>query len=245
MSNYRIILAGQSNALPITDTFDVPNGYKGIVQAWTWCSYSPGVPAYRRSPWQGIRRPKGTNVNRNFAGVDMAIAKRLVDLGHSCHVIQCAQGGTTMATDWLPTTGPMYVTLLAEIAAATASTRCPANPGAANTIFVWIQGEGDCHLGGAAVTNWGTRFASLMTGVRGVVGAACKVVMVQLNSNYNNSGDNPTALRAVQATAAGADPHCAMVDPSSLSLLGDGAHYGQTNSLALGVLIADAALTIT
>lgn len=241
MKRVWLVIAGQSLMLPITDTDNVPASYlENQWNAWTWLGGNYGVPplSFRRSPWRPVRRPKGPPTYPNLVGCDAAMTKQLSLLGAQGNVLQVAFGATSLATNWLPPAGPMFVQLQDEVAASLASSAClvqPTDP----VLFMWDQGQTDALVFGDSII-YGANLATFTAAVRALFAPrTVYFVIFQLSTNAVNPvlsapPLNVAAIRAAQAAfVAGDGGLSALVDDSAFPTT-DGIHLTEAGSIAQG-----------
>lgn len=244
LGGIRIAIGGQSNAVATTpERVATDAKYRTVegVPAWITTRFSAASfdVRYKRTPWATMTQRKSYSLtfnsitSRNWPGAPEAMAWKLRDLGHTPHVVQFAEGGSSLAQDWAPVAGFKrdYERLTWEWTQALASPLCPTNPGAARTVLVWIQGEEDAGNATFAANyqaNWDTFIAAFRTHV-GI--PALKVVMVKLNVNC--TATHTATVRTAQAAIAAADANVTLVDVDDLPLW-DGFHYAIANAETMG-----------
>lgn len=250
LGGIKVIWAGQSNAVATTpERVATDAKYTAVagVPAWITTRFSASSldVRYKRTPFATMTSRKSypltfnSITSRNWPGAPEAAMWKLRDLGHSPHIIQFAEGGSSLAQDWDPTPGFKrdYERLTWEYTQAIASRRCPANPGSARTVLVWIQGEEDAAsalFSAAYQVNWAAFIAALRTYV-GI--AALKVVMVKLNTGCVAA--NTAAVRTAMDAIDAADANVSLVSVDDLSLW-DGFHYHVADAETMGLRIATA-----
>lgn len=247
----REIFSGQSNAVSQTDTraTTAALALQPDVPAWIYERYSYlSDMRQKRLPWGCARKEKGYPVtytplinSRDWPGAELACVRRLADVhGRKPHMIQVADGATSLATDWAPAGGGFgdYAILVREYHAAVASDRCPA-VNAANIFLVWRHGEtdgsGDAALANAYQTNWDTFIAAL----RADLGLpSLRAILLRLHDS--SSVPFKATIQAKQAAIDVADPLVTLIDPTPLGALApDGLHYTQALAIAVGNAEAD------
>lgn len=249
LGGIRIIWAGQSNAFAYTPERDVTDAkYSPVVgvPAWIWFQAGDDLKL-KRTPWTTYAKARGylhdggtpDISSRNWPGAELPCAWSLKNIGHSPHVIQIAQGGTSLAVDWNPNqTTRMYRNLTHDYAAAIASRYAPADPGATRTVLVWIQGETDAANEAYSLAyqdNWDDFIAA----ARSDLGlASLKVIMVKLNTAC--TATYTANVRAAQVAIAGADALVTLVDSDAYALAADGLHYTAAGATGLGLALATA-----
>jgi hypothetical protein len=251
LGGIRIIWAGQSNAVATTNTRAVTDAkYSPLtnVPAWVWfrAAASSLDPRVKRTVWSPYQAAKSYPItfspltdSRDWPGAELVCAWKLLDMGHSPHVIQVAEGGSSLGQDWHPVDGFKrdFEKLKWEWTEALASRLCPADPGANRTVLVWIQGEEDAGSGplsAAYQSNWDLMIAALRTHV-GI--PALRVVMLKLNTHC--AAANTAAVRTGMVNIVGADANVHLVDVDDL-LLHDGFHYTAVNAEIVGLRLAAA-----
>jgi hypothetical protein len=155
-------------------------------------------------------------------------------------LIQVAFGATSLAVDWLPPVGPMWVQLTQEINFALASTRSPVGP-ATNlpVVFCWDQGQTDA-ISNPQSAAYGANFATFVAALRAFLAPrTVHFVVLQLSTNAVNPilsapPANVAAIRAAQAAfVAGDGGLSALVDDSAFATF-DGIHLTENGSIQQG-----------
>lgn len=250
LGGIRVIGAGQSNDVATTpERFATDEKYRTVVgvPAWITTRFAAGSfdNRIKRNVWQTMLQRKSYVLtfngvtSRNWPGAPEACMWKLRDLGHTPHIIQYAEGGSSLAQDWNPTPQfkRCFERLEWEYTQALASRLCPADPGAARTVLVWIQGEEDAGtpaFAAAYQANWNVFIAAL----RAYVGIpALKVVMVKLNVNC--AAADTATVRAQMDAIAAADANVHLVNVDDLPLW-DGFHYHVADAETVGLRVATA-----
>lgn len=243
----RILHLGQSNAQgnAMSITTDPIRQYAG-----PWDGY---IRAYRSSNLDGVNtitegwrwaapRQLGVAAVVGYVSHDfVAMGRMLTDYGYAPEIIECTQGGTSLAVDWAAG-GTLYTRFLATYDAALAAH--PAPPSSPEPIIFWTQGESDASASPVYAANYGTNLADLFyrIGVDRPALANAKIVIPKL-SLYSANGDvtNRTNVRAGQQAFADANPTRVRVIETNDLTFSDGVHYDAASHYTLGVRVAAAA----
>jgi hypothetical protein len=231
----RLLFKGQSNVLSQLDTYTAIELYDGP-------HTSPLIRGYKDTSifgtrvtgvWGPLRETQPAGVG--WEGLDLVTAVELVrNYNKAPEVIMVAQGATDLSTNWAAGTGDLYLRLVASWADALATH--PAPLAAPVPWVIWIQGEGDVNTGSASYgANLAALIAATRTDLAGMANARWIVAM--LHEDYTGTGDaaKVAALRAGQTAVAAADPtRVFLVDPSDLTLQGDGTHYTEATAIEMG-----------
>lgn len=243
----RVIHLGQSNAQgnSMNVLQDPIRQYAG-----PWNGY---IRAYRSSNLDGVNtitegwrwaapRQLGVASSVGYVSHDyVAMGRLLTDYGFAPEIIECTQGGTSLAVDWAAG-GTLYTRFLATYDAALAAH--PAPPSSPEPIIFWTQGEADASASPVYAANYGTNLADLFyrIGVDRPALANAKIVIPKL-SLYSANGDvtNRTNVRAGQQAFADANPTRVRVIETNDLTFSDGVHYDAASHYTLGVRVAAAA----
>lgn len=243
----RIIHLGQSNAQGNTgDILKDPiaqysGPWNGYIRAYRNTSLSGEAPLIEGWRWAAARRRGVSSVPGYVSHDFVAMGRLLTDYGYAPEVIECTQGGTTLAVDWAAG-GTLYTRFLAAYDAALASH--PAAPTSPEPVIFWTQGEADAGASPVYSANYGANLADLFArmGTDRPALANAKIVIPML-SYYSSNGDatNRAAIRAGQQAFADANPtRVRLVETNDLSFL-DGVHYTPASHYTLGERVAAAA----
>lgn len=165
-------------------------------------------------------------------GCELSLGHGLDDVAHNFSFVKFGVGGTSLATQWLPT--------------ATFPTNPPGGPNLFNQMvtylqnaerdlgghiraIIWIQGESDA-IDPTQAANYGTNLSAFITALRT---HWPNLPFVFNRLSINNSGTYRTDVRAGQTTVANTVPGTWMVDCDDL-ILDSGLHFVPNDYVKLG-----------
>jgi len=206
----------------------------------------PPVPGNMLVPLQ----PGATLAGGGAAfGPELSFGKAMAEAmpGETIALIKHAYGGSYLATDWNPSTGPVYAafqqTVADGLAALVAEGYTPEIAG-----MLWMQGEHD-----VKVTDYRNAYESNLTNfiaeIRSEYGNGLPFVIGQLSIHQTGGppSRNPETLavvRAAQANVAAADPRSGLVVTDDFPLNSDDLHFSAVGQIALGAGMAESYLAI-
>lgn len=226
------VLAGQSNMVGQGDAAELStplDAAQGDVMLWNDASVG----------WSPLSWGAG-NGPTTF-GPELSFGRILAQGAPEARValIKHAEGGTNLAVDWDPSTGPSYANLVDVLAQAKA--RADAY-GLTYEVrgFAWMQGESDA-LDANMAFDYTQNFPVFIEGVRALVGVPdLPIVFGRIRETMPTPFDFASDVRAAQESVAAADPNVTFVDTDDLTLKADEVHYDAAALVTLGERFADA-----
>lgn len=165
-------------------------------------------------------------------GIEMSMGPELLAAGATPAIFKMAVSGSTLATEWLPTStypaagaGNLFNLWVARVQAAQSAT------GRTLGGVVVSLGTNDALSSGQAAA-FQANMAAFVAAVRLAFGSSTAVVWIKTNVNTGNV--NTPAVRSGQDAAVAADSTIKLVDNDDLTLLGDNLHYLTNGYLTLG-----------
>ena len=175
----------------------------------------------------------GTLPSTRF-GPELAFARAVADANtnRSIALIKVSQGGTSLSSDWKPTSGYMYATLtnIARVALQSLT-----NSGAQYTLrgMIWHQGESD---GSLSTATYQARLTEFIAAVRNDFGVAnLPFVVGELATNRS------LTVRQAQLNVSETVPYVGFASSSNLvTLAPDDPHFTSEGALIMGQRMAAA-----
>lgn len=237
----RILWAGQSNSMGQLESYTVIEAYDGPhtkPRIWAYKDFYSG--GWNTSDWTALTESPGLG----YEGPDLVTCIDLVrNYNLAPELIMCAQGATSVAVDWNPSTGTTYARLVDTTYPTATDGTHPAPPASFVPWIVWIQGENDASSGAYAAAydvNLPAFFAALETDIPDF--ADCKIALVQLHIDSRNGSADATTVgqvRSAQQAFAAANPdRVFLIDVDDLSLQVDNVHYTEATAIEVGKRIA-------
>lgn len=237
-----ILLGGQSNADGRGSTNDLPaelQGEQTNVLLYRG-SGSDGNATVPRFTLLNLRPGGSSSANQFGPEVSMGHALAASLTNPNLAIIKYAQGGTSLAADWAPDSGPKYQAFTNTVAQG-----IQALEAAGHTVSIlsmtWMQGERDGQDSGYAPL-YKDNLTAFITRMRTLYGSDMPFVIGQLHSGY--SGEAWTTVQQAQQTVADADTRTAMVVTHDLSLKTDNLHYDADGLVGLGARFAAAIINL-
>jgi len=238
-----LILAGQSNIVPYCpDTRVVTDSKYALlpnVKAWVWWR---GLFNSNANIKVGCWQPYSQNLyypmtytpltsSRLWGGFNQVLAWKLsTQLGHRLSLIQCAEGSTSLASDWSPAGAGNhnYRELINTVATAKASPYRPTLATEDRTLLIWWQGENDA-MDPTMAANYGTNLPAFFSAVRSDLGLPnLQILLMRLNSGSSTA--HYADVQAGQDSTAGADAKITLFNTDPYAMSPDGLHYPSTVS---------------
>lgn len=168
-------------------------------------------------------------------GFGQAMAEKLP--GKHIVIIKCSKGGTSIAKDWNPQTGPLYPLLLKTVREALDALDKRGDTYTVHALC-WHQGESDAH---DTAQEYQDRLTNFMTRVReGLKMPDLPIIIGAVYDNQKRDG-----VRAGQKAFTEADKHAALVTVEGLKTADGGTHFDSPSVIELGRRLAQAAMAMS
>lgn len=217
-----IILAGQSNMMGRGKVHELPAEYKS-------------TPANVTFFYQGREHPLA-----KFAwfGPEVSFAHEVARAFPNDHFILVKQAASgSLIQQWQPGQG-LYNALLRQVGFATQEE----NAGKVDAIL-WMQGESDAQSSANVANQYGSRFNTLVTGLRKDLQSPDSLFIYgQISLEHPQHTDSIASVRDQQQAAQSQLPKAVMVDTDGLGKLNDGIHFNAAGQIELGKRFAKAYL---
>ena len=187
---------------------------------------------------QTTLRP-GSGKNGDF-GPEVTFGRTVADAlpGVNLGLIKHAQGGTSLADDWDPTTGNTYQNFKQTVSDALSAITTNGDTYEI-TAMLWTQGESDGLENKHA--QYQANLTAFIADVRSEYGSDLPFFLSQISINQT-AVSNLAAIRGAQSAVALADPDTYLIDTDSFST--GTIHFDANGQIALGEAYADAYLAV-
>lgn len=200
-----IIVAGQSNSRKAnTQALTGPSRYANLavpatVKIWNpvaaaWVDYTTTNASTRTC---GSRAGSDATPDRAWGTeAEFIYWMRANGDNRPVYIVKQSVNGTSMATDWLPTSGGQWTNLKGQTDACLPALRAA---GTVEEVVLWNQGEADAN-DATSTTNFASNFNTFMTNFRSSISASAKFIAERLRPLGYGTGAIANSVAAIQRT---------------------------------------------
>jgi hypothetical protein len=169
------LLGGQSNMLGRASASGLPTSPVNLRGVQSDVNFFFHDPASSGANYDSLVKLQPLTSSATTFGPEITFGRAMKDANPAKNItlIKYADGGTTLASDWKPQTGPDYIQFKATVAAGLAAITARGDTYKIAGML-WLQGESDTGAGAAA---YGTNIANFISDMRSNYGANLPFVM--------------------------------------------------------------------